>query len=266
MSQTPAVYAILAPTKEHREAVQWRAFVLGYKWTFQDNDAIFRNCGSKIFLKPGKTLGHDGPRYCHDGEQIITLDDLYRPPFTVPTVTLNSECEATVRKGSVRITGAGNLTLPISLLDELLKAREAVMAGGGMHKGKFSIPVHSHQHCEAVQRKLFELGFEWGKTTGKKDFDHLDDAKSIQAAYFAELEITYSTRKNFGASDSPPIPEFTLDDLYSDKFTGVTSQTVKINSEYSAVVSKEKIVVGCQEFKPEVLDALKEANRKLLGA
>lgn len=124
----------------------------------------------------------------------------------------------------------------------------------------YHIVIHNPTHCEAVQRRLFELGYDW--SIGKKRVDHLD-AASLQAG-IDPMGITYATRPKWGASwTNKPHRVITLDDLYGPEFCKPQTVDVKLNDSHKAVVSRDSIKVGCQTFPISVLDELVKARDSL---
>ncbi len=76
-------------------------------------------------------------------------------------------------------------------------------------------------------------------------------------AEYAVKDITHADNENYFQYHE--YTESTLDDLFEE----VKPIKVKLNSQYTAVVYKDKIVVGCQEFTMEVFEELKKAVDKV---
>lgn len=76
-------------------------------------------------------------------------------------------------------------------------------------------------------------------------------------AEYAVKDITHADSENYFQKHI--YTESTLDDL----FEKIEPIKVKLNSQYTAVVYKDKIVVGCQEFTMEVFEELKKAVDKV---
>ena len=70
--------------------------------------------------------------------------------------------------------------------------------------------VHSPQHSEAIQKRLFELGYEW--FYHKAICVYLDE----KYLYLESNEITYGTTES--TYNQKTNTEATLDDLYSSEF------------------------------------------------
>lgn len=122
---------IIIHSPEHSTAVQKRLFELGFRWSM----------GNKIHAaeSPSLQVNYCGP----DGiithastkewtplkpHTVVTLDDLYSDKFTVPksvTIALNSEYKATVEPDGITV---GCQTFPLSVIDELVKARAEVLS------------------------------------------------------------------------------------------------------------------------------------------
>jgi hypothetical protein len=80
--------------------------------------------------------------------------------------------------------------------------------------------VHSPEHSEAIQKRLFELGYGWylsGKVLKNKDVSYL----------FCDIEknITYSTTEKYFNSHDNQLA--TLDDLYKDDREQLTVEEVE---------------------------------------
>lgn len=107
--------------------------------------------------------------------------------------------------------------------------------------------IKSEEHSRAIQNRLFELDLRWigsGKNfVPNVSFIYIRDGELFSNAKGQEKEIT-------------------LDDLYKEDFFFKPIK-VKLNSQYTAVVHKDKIVVGCQEFTMEVFEELKKAVDKV---
>ena len=113
--------------------------------------------------------------------------------------------------------------------------------------------IKSEAHSRAIQKRLFELGHAWasdGKTPSNLNMPFL-------FAEYAVKDITHADNENYFQYHE--YTESTLDDLFEE----VKPIKVKLNSQYTAVVYKDKIVVGCQEFTMEVFEELKKAVDKV---
>lgn len=96
--------------------------------------------------------------------------------------------------------------------------------------------VHNEEHSEAIQKRLFEMGFEWpvGGTEFTSKATHL----------FAEGVITLIDDGDEKYFTEHITKESTLGDLYKLP----TTTKVKLNDEFTAEIYDDKVVVGCQEF------------------
>jgi len=95
--------------------------------------------------------------------------------------------------------------------------------------------VHNEQHSEAIQKRLFELGYKWSNG----DVGVADTKKSY---LYADSSFGYGTTNDFFEKDDRK--EATLDELYKMS----KPNTVKLNDEMTAEIYDDKVVVGCQEF------------------
>ena len=112
--------------------------------------------------------------------------------------------------------------------------------------------VHSPEHSKAIQEQLFKLGFSWlqGQELMYLDGDQLF-ANSNDLGYASDSEFyNNSTHK-----------ETTLDDLYKLNQPPKPVE-VKLNDEYTAIITDDKVKVGCQEFTHEVINELHKAINK----
>lgn len=124
------------------------------------------------------------------------------------------------------------------------------------------IIIHSPEHCEAVQKRLFELGYRWRGGGTRVAYQ---DAASLSLNYQEGEEniVSFNADKEKRPRRSHTI--VTLDDLYSDKFTVPKSVTIALNSEYKATVEPDGITVGCQTFPLSVIDELVKARAEVLS-
>lgn len=115
------------------------------------------------------------------------------------------------------------------------------------------IVIHSPEHCEAVQKRLFELGVEWRGGGTDVQFFH---AEIINLNFNGEKDgISFNgSRKG---------TQITLDDLYA--VAKPKEISVPLNASHTAVVSKDGIQVGCQKFDLSIIEALVKAKAELEG-
>lgn len=113
---------------------------------------------------------------------------------------------------------------------------------------KYKIETLNIEHSKAIQTRLFELGYKW------RDTGAVINSSDTGIIYLLENK----TLLWFFHGDYKTI---TFDDLFKEDFLFKPIK-VKLNSQYTAVVHKDKIVVGCQEFTMEVFEELKKAVDK----
>lgn len=122
--------------------------------------------------------------------------------------------------------------------------------------------IHNPQHSEAVQKRLFELGFKWsfGGTTTLQ-FKN----KSQLWLHADEMSIRYGDKKETIDDRKSETRELTLDDLYKPDCPLVKPQSVqvKLNDGHTAEVTKEGIKVGCTTFPLSVVAELAAAVEKI---
>lgn len=102
--------------------------------------------------------------------------------------------------------------------------------------------VRGEEHSEAIQKRLFELGYGWcdGKRVmfTEKSFLFLDTALSYS------ISEDYFIKHYF--------KETTLDELY--KMTPV--KKIRLTSAYEAIVKNGFVEVGCQKIEFERIEEL----------
>jgi len=107
-------------------------------------------------------------------------------------------------------------------------------------------PLNS-EHSRAIQSRLFELGYEW-----------CFSGKTIENYGSNPISLIVNKMEMQNTTVREAWKEITFDDLYKEGFAFVPIE-VKLNSQYTAIVHKDKIKVGCQEFSMEVFEELKKA-------
>lgn len=101
--------------------------------------------------------------------------------------------------------------------------------------------VHSPEHSEAIQKKLFELGYKWA-CSGKERY------LGVNSNFLytdTDAQITHGTDAEWFNNKSYYV-ETTLDDLYkAPKFS-----VVRLNGIHEAIIDKENkiVLVGCERF------------------
>ena len=107
------------------------------------------------------------------------------------------------------------------------------------------IKIYNEQHNEAVQKRLFELGYSWKE--GKKFM-----YKKAKSLYINdEGVLSYSTLGCMHSFEIDVRNEITLTDLYLNK-----RDSVKLTEDYTAFVKDGFVKVGCQEIPFEKIDEL----------
>lgn len=118
------------------------------------------------------------------------------------------------------------------------------------------IKVLSPDHLKAIAARLKELGYTWrGANPATTHATHTTETKWV-TVYPNTKEMDYTQDETFNHGDRKLI---TLDDLYKQP----TTIEVKLNSEYTAVVSKDGLKVGCQTFNLSVIDDLAKAKKEV---
>lgn len=112
--------------------------------------------------------------------------------------------------------------------------------------------VHSPEHSEAIQERLFKLGYSWfsGKNTQFQDKPFLYTKKNGYVLHDGALEV-------FLKEDAI---QTTLDDLY--KMTAPI--IVQLNDDYIATIYKDSktVEVGCCVFSFERIEELYKAMKQ----
>lgn len=130
---------------------------------------------------------------------------------------------------------------------------------------KYQIKIHGPEHGKLVQETLFARGFVWngdGSQELKQAFK-----QAFQQGRVGEIVISHEDTLLYGSFESEfggDAETITLDDVFKlDLRKKITSVLVKLNCDYNAVVTKETIKVGCQEFPISIIKDLAEAYEKL---
>ncbi len=110
--------------------------------------------------------------------------------------------------------------------------------------------VHNEEHGEAIQKRLFEMGYGWYMGGMKLQFTH-------KPHLFVDECITQGNNEAFFEEDETK--ESTLDDLYK-LFAPIK---VKLNDELTAEIYDDKVVVGCQEFTHKSIKKLYKKLKEL---
>ena len=113
--------------------------------------------------------------------------------------------------------------------------------------------VHSPEHSEAIQKRLFELGYSWRH--GGKEIENINQPFLLcdKSGY---ISYAYITQK--GVYDRSISKEATLDYLYN------IEQPIKVelNDEYTAKVFKDKVVLECQDLTHDAIKKLYKAVKE----
>ena len=116
---------------------------------------------------------------------------------------------------------------------------------------KFQVEIRNNP----VLKKLFlehaaKIGLKFNK-----DFS-TDNVHSFQVGVYSNKNVTYAS------SDFYKTDEYTI--LSMAEFLEIGARkTVKLNEKYNAIVTKDNIKVGCQDFDPKVLNELLTAWESL---
>lgn len=125
-------------------------------------------------------------------------------------------------------------------------------------KEKCHFEINNPAHSTAIQLRLFELGYLWvNDSVGGVAFT---GSGSLQIRT-DDKKITHMPNREWGSENGHH--RLTLDDLYAPPFTKPESIIVPLNDLYSAEVTKESLIVGCQKFPASVIDALVEAHKQV---
>lgn len=129
-----------------------------------------------------------------------------------------------------------------------------------VRKGLFQLKANSKEHKAALINRLRELKII------KHIFLEDDRWLYIQVGCFGDGSLTHDAEFYCCQYGYEYAELVTLDDLYDTQFLDKILKktiTVKLNSEYSAIVSKDGVEVGCQKFTHNALLELAEAIKNI---
>lgn len=128
---------------------------------------------------------------------------------------------------------------------------------------KFDVKIHSPEHCEAVQKRLFEMGFSWNKSIhNPKSVKYTNNTKTLTVGLLrgADKDITCSNEDQAYADTY-----ITLDELYQMEVKPDFVEVSTENKDYHTIkVYADKIEVGCQIFPISLIDKLQNAFIKVV--
>ena len=111
--------------------------------------------------------------------------------------------------------------------------------------------VHSPEHSKAIQEQLFKLGVRF--CSGDNETPLYADASVLHVK-----NKIVSHGNSWSVNSYESCEETTLDDLYKLN-QPPKPRELKLNNEYTAIITDDKVKVGCQEFTHEVINELHKA-------
>ena len=114
--------------------------------------------------------------------------------------------------------------------------------------------VHSPEHSKAIQEQLFKLGVRF--CSGDNETPLYADASVLHVK-----NKIVSHGNSWSVNSYESCEETTLDDLYKLN-QPPKPRELKLNDEYTAIITEDKVKVGCQEFTHEVINELHKAINK----
>lgn len=123
---------------------------------------------------------------------------------------------------------------------------------------EFRITILSEAHSKLVQERLFELGYKWS-SVGSRVISQWFPTDQIRCD---KNKFMGTATKNYYDFYYPESKTISTEDL----FTCIPSQVeVRLNDQYTAILSDDGIKVGCQTFPLSVIDELVKAKQELLN-
>jgi len=113
--------------------------------------------------------------------------------------------------------------------------------------------VHNEQHSEAIQKRLFEMGYGWSM------MDTKEIGYTNMPYIYVENCIVCGRKGRNEYFEEHKGKESTLDDLYKMS----KQNSLKLNDEYTAEIYDDKVVVGCQEFTHKSIKKLYKKLKEL---
>jgi Fe2+ transport system protein FeoA len=241
----PLKFKVLSP--EHSAAIQTRLFELGCGWPLLGKE-ITHVKHKYLFISKNGMIGYDDDvnYYTSDYRDEAVLDDLYKEAQVVVSLNGNKKYDALIKRDGVYVDGC-KFTHAIAIkLADTTKSKH--------YHVPFKFNVKDATHSKAIQKRLFDLGFK--RPDGWTDIQHTKN-KTLMV----EENIIYTER-----CDHAYFGDFkliTLDDLFGSGVPQIHSNTnLILNSNYTAVIDNEKVVVGCQTFPRENIIKLGEEIKK----
>jgi len=124
----------------------------------------------------------------------------------------------------------------------------------------FRINIFSQEHSKVVQQRLFDLGYAWN-SGGAVFLDFHDIYPDCQICCNSKLKMRHGSKADHDEEIDVYGEEITTDDLF--QMEKPKKQIVQLNSEYSDVVSKDGIKVGCQTFNLDIVEKLANAVKEI---
>ena len=180
-------------------------------------------------------------------EKVSTWELSGRMDYTIGMegeVSTPCNCNVTVVKIGDNIWTYDNECLE---LVEGVKTKEQLICKGG-----FKIRAHNEAHSKVIQERLFELDYYW---------EYSNKAAPDRMLLSVKKRISYWTKES--SFDKCDLPEVTLDDLFKAKIH--EDVEIELNDEYTAIVKKDHVSVGCQEISfdkvKEIYDAIEDSTK-----
>lgn len=191
------------------------------------------------------------------------------------TVDLNEEIQAVVRKDSVEIPGyfSGAGALKPQVIRDIGVSMGRIAKGGGRWKihTKFSSSAEARAAILYAQSVISDgYGFLTRAGASGDSRQRVKDIAYGRIGETLQLDNHYDDKPGLyhGIADSNSravsVDEFlsTIAKVAGGGSGSPTSETVKLSNAYSAVITADKVTVGCQTFTKEAVQALLEAVQK----
>lgn len=115
----------------------------------------------------------------------------------------------------------------------------------------------------ALQNLFLSKKFKWEYSDNNKNKELCSISGSTKAAKEHYFYFNLETKNMGGIIDPKKHKIYTLDEIFS--LFIFKPITVKLNNQYSAVINKDNVEVGCQTFTHEKIDELHAASLKARG-
>lgn len=127
---------------------------------------------------------------------------------------------------------------------------------------KYQYRCKDEHELKAILTYLFSKGYVYG-------YKETNNIYNIAAEYSPDWTnwktlIINTTFNRIDANEAKIPDNITLAEIFSTKTDILKTVNVKLNKDYTAIISKDGIAVNCQTFDIKIIDELVEARNKIL--